>query len=494
MFVTILISLYATRLILSALGAEDYGIYVVIGGIIAMLGFLNTTMATSTQRYLSFSMGKNEKEEVKRVFANSLILHLFLSVILVVVFEVFGQYLLAQKLTISPERLEAARLLFHLVVASTFVTIISVPFDGLLNAKENMIVISIISIVDSVLRLAIAYSLLFYANDALILFGFLMLIRAIFIAFLKRAYCRRKYAQECKVHLKTYYRKKTIRELYSFAGWNLIGILAYIFRNQGIAVVLNLFFNTVVIAAYGIANQINTQLRTFSGAMIQAIQPQIVKDESSGDRDRMIRLSILSSRFAFYIFAFIALPLFLQMEFVLQIWLEEVPPNTVIFCKLVLAFTLIQQFRLGITIASHAVGNIKEYQFYTAPMQLLTLPIGYLVLKLGYASYSILWVTLIIEVVTVVLNIVFFKKLTKYKPAEFVKRVIINCLLSLGIVAGGMYVLDIFFLNSLEELPRFLIIVPLTAISYALAVYVVSFNRSEKQKVRLVIGKLVFRK
>lgn len=487
---SVVISLYATRLILEALGASDYGIYVIIGGVISMLGFLNVSMTSSTQRHLSFSMGKGNLTEVRKVFANSILLHFILGAILVVLFELLGMYLLKEKLQIAPEKIETAKNLFHFVVMSTFVAIIAVPYDGIVNAKENMLFLAITGILDSILKLLIAFSLFLPFEDKLLTFGILMFSKELIMRIIKRFYCLRKYKQECNINIIKNYDYIIIRELYSFAGWNLLGVIAYMLRNQGVSVVLNLFFSTVINAAYGIANQVNSQLRLFSEAMMQAINPQMVKNEGSGDRNRVLFLTLISSRFSFFIFTIMAMPIFLELDFIINLWLLDVPDSTVVFCKLIIILTIIQQLRSGVTIATHAIGKIKEYQFFNAPVQLLSLPLGYSLLYLGYPAYSIILAVISIETIIVFLNILFFKKLTNFSPLLYIKEVLVNCLFSLGVSYLFLFSLKKYLFVSLYPGLRVLCMVTLSMLVYPCIIYFFSLKDDERKKIKSLLIQL----
>lgn len=483
MFISLFLSLFATRIILAELGEQDYGIYVVVGGVVAMLSFLNISMSSSTQRYLSFSMGKNDIVEVRKVFSNSILLHIILGIFLVIFFEVFGRTLILNHLKIPVDRIQTAEVLFHFVVASTFISIISVPYDGLINAKENMLFLSFTSILESVLKVLIALSLLSPFADKLFVFGLLTMVNTFLIRLIKQIYCFRVYKNECKISIFGGYNKSVFKELYSFAGWNLIGVMGFVFKTQGITVILNVFFGTVINAAYGIANQVNSQLIMFTGSMVQSIQPQIVKSESAGDRSRMLRLAIISSKFSFYLFTLFALPLFLSLKYILNLWLVDVPEGTIIFCQLIIVLTLLQQFRTGILISTHAIGKIKEYQFFNAPVQLLSLPLGYVFLKIGYPPYSIIIASLIIEVIIVFLNILFFKKLTNYLPIDYLKKVVLTCSLSLIITYLSLYLINTYILMYLDPFLRLITLTIVSSLLFGLVVFTIGLNDFEKKKV-----------
>lgn len=487
MIVSILISFYSTRLILKTLGASDYGLYMLIGGIVSMLSFLNTTLATSTQRHISFSLGRKNINEIKSVFGNSILLHFVLGILLVIVFESLGYFFLETKLNIDPSRVLTAKTLYHFVVISTFVTIIAVPYDGLINAKENMLFLSITSILDSVLKLLIALILLTNLfDDKLFYFGLFMLIKALLIRLLKQLYCKKKYSSEVKVNYFKVYNSVEIKGLASFAGWNLLGVLSYMFKNQGIAIVLNLFYNTVINAAYGIANQINSQLKMFSDMMIQAVQPQMVKSESSGDGNRMINLSVKSSKFSILIFGAIFSPLILNLEFFLKIWLDKVPEATLVFCYLILLLSYLQQFRTGVISATHARGNIKQYQIFNAPIQLLVLPLGYFLLWIGLPSYYIIVGAISVELIVVVLNIIFFKKMTSFGGLNYLISIILPGIYPLSVtllvsITFNLFVIGHLFNNSLSEA---LLSSVISIALYLFSVYLFSLDRTEKNKLK----------
>ena len=428
--ITALISLYATRLILNALGAEDFGLYNVIGGMVAMLSFLNAAMTTSTQRYLSFNLGRQDVELVKGVFANSIIIHFVVAFIVVVAIEVVALYFIDNQLKINPERISVAKYILHFAVASTFITIISVPYDAVINAHENMLFLAVTSIIESFLKLAVALLIVYISTDKLFLFGLLTMGATIIIRIIKQVYSKRKY-EECSASLITYYSVSQIKELSSFAGWNLFGALCALARNQGIAVVLNLFYTTVINAAYGIANQINGQLMFFSQTMMSAIRPQIMKSEGANDRARMIRLSLSANKFSFFLFTFFAVPLYFQMPFVLKIWLKELPQYSVEFCRAILLLTAANQINMGLMTAVQAIGKIKLYQTVAGGIQLLTLPIGFVFLKFGYAPYSIVLVSFGLECLSTVFRMFYFDYLTGYPVWLYFKDVILLSIITM---------------------------------------------------------------
>src|SRR5690606_36363338 len=433
MLITIGISLYSTRLILSNLGASDYGLYNVVGGVIAMLSFLNAAMTTSTQRYLSFNMGVGDMAKIKRVLGNSMLIHILLGLLLVVVFEVLGSYFLETKLNIEPDRLSAAKIIFHFTVISSFVSIVSVPYDAVVNAHENMAFVALINILESVLKLVVALLLTYVLQDKLVVYGFLTMVSAVLIRIIKQVYCRRKY-QECSVHILKVYDRTLMKEMGSFASWNLFGVICGLSRSQGVAVVLNLFYSTVVNAAYSIANQVNNQMSFLSMTMMKTIRPQMMKSEGAGDRQRMLRLSVFAGKFSFYLNAIVSIPMFIAMPQVLAFWLGQVPEYTISFCRYMLILNLTQQFSMGIMAATQAIGNIKRYQLVVGTVQILTVPISYFALRAGYPAEAVMVSTVSLEFVASYFRVYYFHALTAFSISVFLKEIVLTPLIPSSIV------------------------------------------------------------
>ena len=388
MVVTILISLYSTRLILSALGAVDYGIFTLVAGVISMLMFINGAMIIATQRFLSISMGANDTDRMKAVFSNSVILHLIIGLFIAALLEIGGLFLFNGALKIPIERIGTAKIIYHFMVISTFFTINAVPYDATINSHENMLFDAIAGIIDACIKLLIALFLIKTSSDKLIMYGLLMASETILIRIVKSTYCYNKY-EECRVKVKSHYNLVLLKEMVSFAGWNLFGLFCSVLKNQGLAVLLNLFYGIVVNAAYGIANQVNSNIRAFSANMIRAIMPQITKSEGSGDRKRMLRLSVFACKMSFFLFAFFSIPIIIEMPFVLKIWLKTVPENSIIFCQLILVLTMIYQLSIGTMTAVTSVGNIKAFQIAVGAAEIFHLPLAFLLIKLGLPAYSV---------------------------------------------------------------------------------------------------------
>lgn len=484
MFITIGISLYSTRLILSALGSADYGLFNVIAGVVALLSFISITLSTSTQRYISFSLGKGDPVETRKTFANSILLHILLGMVMLICFEIVGLFFIDKILNIEIDRLYDAKILFHFVVLTSFFTIISVPLDALNNSHENMLFIASMSVLESVLKLLLAIYLSYTTLDRLIIYGCLLSVISLIVLLIKVVYCNKKY-DEYTIKLKKYFDKNILKGLVSFSGWNLFGVMSYSFRNQGVAVMLNIFFGVVVNAAYGIANQLSAQLAFFSTAMRQAMQPQIVKSEGEGNRNRSVFLSVLASKYSFILYSVVAIPFFVETPFFLKIWLGEFPDNTIVFCRLIMLFTLFIQLRVGIISSVHAIGHIKSYQLISAPLELLILPIGYVFLYFGYPAYSILVVSLVIEILTLLANMIFFRRMTGYPIIKYIKDSFLCTLVPLIITAILIAFISRYIVN--PEYIRVALIFFVSIIIYPCLIYLITLNSDEKNKVKKIL-------
>ncbi|MER0438939.1 MATE family efflux transporter [Emticicia sp. W12TSBA100-4] len=425
LIITVVISFYSTRLVLNSLGAIDYGIFNLISGVVAMLSFLNVAMSTSTQRFFSYYHGSEIKNVQKKIFTNSVVIHLIIAIIVVVILELSGLFLISNFLKIPESRIDIALKLFHFMGLSVFFTIVSVPFTALLNAHENLIVIAIVNILEAIFKILIALTLDLINIDKLLLYGILINSISIVSTGFYLTYCIRKY-EECTLIRLFEMDKVLVRKLLSFAGWNLFGSICFLGRTQGIAVLLNLFHGAVVNAAYGISNQVSAQMNYLSVSMLQSLNPQIMKSEGMNDRERVLRLSMMACKFSYFLFAFIAIPSIVEMDEILSFWLNSIPIYSSIFCSLLLVGMLINQLTIGIQSGLQAVGKIKHYQFIVGTLILLNLPISFILLSSGYEPYFVFITFIFIEILACCIRLLFLKKEGGLDIMEYVNRVLLK--------------------------------------------------------------------
>jgi O-antigen/teichoic acid export membrane protein len=483
MFLTVGVTLYTTRLVLLALGSNDYGIYQLTAGTVAMLAFLNNAMATSTQRFLSYYQGKKDIIMQKKVFANSFSIHLFIGLIIVIIIQVVGNFLFDGILNIEAERVNAAKTVYICMSVSVFFTVITVPFTGTLIARENMIWVALINILETLLKLGIALYLLVVQENKLETYGFLTAgVSAVCFLFYS-IFCFRKFP-ECKFHNLFIVDKKHIKELASFAGWNLFGALCGIGRTQGLAIFLNIFIGAVANAAYGLANQIAAQMVFFSSTMLRAINPQIMKSEGAGNREKMLRLSMIASKFGFYLLSIFAIPCIFEMESILTIWLKNVPEQTVIFSSLILVSSMINQSTVGLQSAIQATGKIKVYQSIVGSILLLNLPVAFFLLKMELPIYSVLLSYIIIETIACIMRIYMLTKYAGLSVKKYVNRVFLKELIPLATI-----ILTSFAITSLLQFDyRFILTISTSAFMFTIAIYNFGLCVDEKIKINQILN------
>lgn len=372
-----LVSLYTVRVVLNVLGAEDYGIYNVVAGVVTMFSFLSGAMATASQRYFSFDIGKKDTEHLKVTFSVTFQIYVILGILVILLAETIGLWGINHKLVIPSERLNAANWIFQAAVVSFLLTLITTPYMASIIAHENMNVYAYVSIVEAVLKLGIVFLLKVLPYDKLIVYGVLLTAVALVNTFLYRLYCYKHY-DECKFR---FIRDKNLfKEIVSYSGWNLFGAVSGVIRNQGLTIILNLFFSPIIVAARSISVQINTTLSNFGNNFITAIKPGIIKDYAADNKEKIIKTVTFSSKFVFCLLSIIVCPLFVKMDFLLNIWLKEIPEYTVIFSRLVIIEILIESLSYPVQISIQATGIIKKYQVIVGSILLLNIPISYIIL------------------------------------------------------------------------------------------------------------------
>lgn len=421
--ISMAISLVSVPLVLKALGASDYGLYNLIAGIVAMLAFLNNSMTVSSQRYMSVAMGEGNVSKINSIYNASFILHLILAISIAIALEIIGLPSIG-KLNIAPERLWCAKIIFHFLVLSMFSKVIAVPFDALMNAHEDMLAFSVIELIDSLIMLSIALVLQFVSSDKLVFYGVAVSSIAVLTLLMKWGWCRHAY-KSFRLNLKGKANKPLIKEMLGFTSWNLFGGLAMMGRNQGVAVIFNLFLGTIANAAYGIANQINGALSHFSSTFQRAINPQLMKSEGMGNRARLQKISIISSKFSVLALCLFAVPLIIEMDDVLQIWLQgNIPDSTLELSRCILILSIIYQFSSGLMSSIQATGQIKNYTITMGLLILTNIPIAYILLKLEYPIHYVTIGFIVIEMISLITRINMAKKLTGLMPREYFNKVV----------------------------------------------------------------------
>ena len=418
------VALYTSRVVLATLGVIDYGIYNVVGGVVAMFSFINAAMTTSTQRFLTFELGKKDYLQLAKVFAASLNVHYIIGLVGVFLGETIGLWFLNYELNIPADRMTAANWVYQCSVLSFFLSITQVPYNASIVSHEKMNIFAYFSIIDVVLKLLIVYLLVISPFDKLIFYAILILAVTTFSRLLYRFYCR-KHFKECRPRL--FWDKSLYQQLTGFAGWNLLGSIAWLLRGQGMDIVINLFFGPALNAAKGVANSVTNAVNTFVSNFMTALNPQITKNYAQKDINTMETLCYRACRYSFILLFAIAFPLIMNIDFVLGIWLVEVPKYTAIFVILIIADSLVNA-ALGSSpfiTAMMATGNIRNYQIVVSLIIMMIIPISYVILKLGGNPPSIFYVMILISFISDIARFYYCNKQIGFKYSSLIKHVIL---------------------------------------------------------------------
>lgn len=426
MLFMMLVSLYTSRVVLGILGVEDYGIYNVVGGVVAMFGFINGAMATSTQRYLTFELGRGDLQCLHKVFCTSIIIHALIALLIVFLAETVGLWFFYHKMIIPEARMEAAMWVYQFSILATVVMIMSVPYNATIIAHERMSAFAYISVIEVVLKLLIVYLLQVGSVDKLILYALLILVVQLGIRMVYGIYCSRHFQE---TRFRWFWEKTLFREMLAFAGWNLWGNCAGAAFTQGVNLLLNMFFGPVVNAARGIAVQVQAAISQFSINFQTAMNPQITKSYAVHEYGYMHGLIFRSSKFTFYLLLLLSLPVMLETDAILRLWLGTVPEYTVVFIRLMLCVTIIDSVANPLMVSALATGRVKLYQGVVGGILLSILPLSYIVLKLGGNPASVFVVHLCVCIVAFIVRLYIIQPMIRLSLADYGRRVIVPCLL-----------------------------------------------------------------
>ena len=392
MFVTMIISLYTSRVVLQTLGVDDYGIYQTVGGIVGMLSFVNSALATGSARFLTYGMGEGNESKLKRIFSTTLTAHVVLALLIVLIAETVGLWFLYNKLVIPPDRMDAAVYAFHLSIVTAFFTITQVPYSACIIAHEKMTVYAYVSIVEAVSKLLIVYLLVIGGFDKLKLYATLLCAVQVGIILFYRIYCTRNFKE---VNMRLSIDKSVFKEIASFSGWSMFANASIALNNQGILLLLNIFFAPSVVAARSISLQINGVANQFVTNIQTAANPQIVKMYAAGDYIGSKNLLLQTTKVSYYLMLILALPIILTAETLLKLWLGVVPDYAAIFLQLIVVQSLFQVFDTSFYRALYAKGRIKENALISPTVGFICFPIVYILFNMGCTPVALSWASLI---------------------------------------------------------------------------------------------------
>jgi O-antigen/teichoic acid export membrane protein len=472
-----LVSLYTVRAVLETLGTEDYGIYNVVAGVVTMFSFLSGSMATASQRYFSFEIGRGDFEQLRKVFSLNFLVYMLIAVLILALSETIGLWFVINKLVIPEERMEAARWVYHFSILSFLFTVLTIPYMAAIIAHEDMNIYAYVSIIEAVLKLGIVLLLRTILLDKLQLYGILLCAVALINTTIYRMICKKKY-QECNI--KFYWDKDLCNEIMTYTGWNMFGASVNVFKQQAVNILLNQFFNPVIVAARGIASQINTAVISFSHNFSAVIRPQIIKSYAAGQKNKMLTMMFYGAKGTYFLMYVFTLPLVLEMPVLLAVWLKNPPEYTVLFTRLSLIDALIDSVSLPIMAAAQATGKIKLYQSIVGGILLLNLPVSWMLLSLGAHAYSVMVAAICLTFSAFIVRLLILKKLIDFSIRQFFKDVLFP-IIAITILSS---IVPILLYNILKDgLFRLLITTGISVMSICCSVYFLGINKNERQGV-----------
>lgn len=425
MFITVGISFYTSRVVLKYLGVSDYGIYNVVGGFVSMFYIITTAMSGSISRFLTVELGTGDSKRLNDTFCMSLNIQMLFAAVVVLLGETVGLWFVNTQLEISPDRMMAANIVYQCAIGSFLVELVGIPYGALVIAHEKMSLYAFVQVLNVVLTCIFALLLAISPIDRLVFYAAGILIASIIGRLIYILYCT-KHFRECYYHF--VYDKTLFKQMFSFGGWTLLTGVSSMFKSQGVNIMLNMFFGTVVNAAYGVARQLEGTVRAFSKNFLFAIYPQITKNYSNGDLERSRSLVYKGTKYAFILLFLIGLPVMLEVETFLDIWLVEVPEYTEVFVQLTIILSLVEVLLIPVGYINQATGDIKKFQIVSSAAQFVVLPIGYVFLKLGFNPYSVLYTGIATELLTLPWRIRMNKKNAGITLGEFTSEVLLKIL------------------------------------------------------------------
>lgn len=490
MGITMFVSLYTTRLILNSLGASDFGIFNIVGGAIAMLGFLNAAMANATQRFMSYSEGEGDREKQKSIFNVSLILHLGISLVVGFALLIAGYFFFNGILNIPADRIFAAKVVYGSLIVSTIFTVMTAPYDATMNAHENMRYYAIVGIFESFLKLAVAFICVYTTFDKLIVYGSLMACIPLITLTIMRIYCHKHYA-ECIIAPRIYWKKELMKEMGTFAGWNFMLTISASLSFYGNGIVLNHFFGTIINAAQGVANQLNGQLMAFSNNMLKAVNPIIVKNEGGGKREQMLKASCLSCKYSFFLLAFFSIPFVLEAPYILKIWLHNIPEWTILFFRLGIVKSLLDQLLIVLQNAINAEGRIKNYSILRCISYFLPIPL--LIVAFSYRAdpywMYIIWL-FCWDILGGGIVLYYCKRNCGLSMRYYVCQVVKPCLL-LFLCTSFISAIPIYVISMESSFTRLMLCCSLSVSSFFLSFYLFGIGKNEKMVLWHILKKVL---
>lgn len=486
MLIITFVNLYTVRWVLAGLGTEDYGIFNAVAGVVTASTCISSVLALSTQRFYSFAMGKGESDRLKEIFSVSLNIVVLIALVLLVLFEIVGPWLISTQLTIPVERMEAAQWILQFSLFSFIFTLLQIPFIGAVFANENMGYYALISTIDCIVKLLIAYSIGMTGGDNLVYYGAALMLEAFMVMLLYVIIARRKYP-ECKY---TIVKKKILyKELFSFSGWSFYGALAGVGMTQGSTIILNVFFGPIINAAFGIANQIYNAINTLTNSVVIAFRPAMIKAYSSNENGYLEQLFFASSKAILYLLSMVLIPFIFEAETLLTLWLGECTPTMVLFAQLYAVYTICLALHNPITTIIQATGNIRKYSMYVESMTILCLPVSWVLFKLGMPSYYVFVTMIGLCILAHIIRLLMLQtSISDLTVSKYLARLVLPGILIISITTLIVYCVEGLHTNRILQLFLSFIV---SAISISILLYAVGISKKERSLIKDLVNRKI---
>ena len=482
MILMMLVSLYTSRIILQSLGVEDFGIYNVVAGIVVLFSFVSNAMALASQRFLSFSIGKNIEKEINRIFCMSLTTHIIIIIFVIIIAETIGLFIL-YKMNFPNDRVTAIGWVYQIAIVTCCINIVRVPYNALIIAYEQMSFYAWISIIEAVLKLVIVFFLTSLNSDKLISYSFLLLFVTFLVDIFYFLYCKKQFSVS-KYHF--IWDRKLLTEFANFSGWSLAGSLASVGVHQGLNMIINIFFGVTVNAAVGISNQVMGVVSQFLSNFQTAFNPQLVKSYAKGDTDYFINLIFKSSKISFFLMLIIALPILVNCHFFLDVWLDTVPEYATSFSQLMIIFLLVESISGPLWMAVQATGKIKGYQLMISILLIINIPISLFFLYKGFSPTCVFVVRVILNFVALLARILYLGYLINFQIKKFLYKVMLP-ILEVGLLS---IIIPLILYINLDINWKNVFLISFVCVAYSLVlIYFIGLNAQEKNMITHYINK-----
>ena len=477
------ITLYTTRIVLSVLGIEDYGVYNVVCGFVSMFAFLNVSMSNGIQRFYNYELGKNGERGALKVYNTSLVIQFIIAFVIVLLTETLGVWYLHNKMVIPEDRILSAEYIFQFSILSFVFIILQAPYTAAVMAHEKMDFYAVISVLDAVIRLLIVFVVPFFCLDKLVVYGLFMGAISIVNFMIYFVYCKLKFNE---IKFVRFFDLTFFRSMVGFSGWNIFGSFAGIMREQGINLILNLFFGPVVNAARGIAYQVNGGLQSFVTNITIPVRPQVVQSYAVGNIERTMKLTYVISKFSCFFLFLVSLPVILEIDYILDVWIgENVPEHASTFVIIVVVQSYFNNLNSAVSGVVHASGKMKRYQLSGCIVNLMTLPVAYLLLLYVKSAEFALIIVLLFTIFVQVVALVIMKEIVEYRYSDYIQLVIIPIL---KVIIVASIIPTLIHLYMPLSLLRFLVVSSISLIFSIGSIYIIGCNKSEKLMVKSIIG------